>query len=378
MKRVNVLFVITAMGMGGSERLVYNLALKLDRSRFNPSVAWFLGDGVISEFKDLKIPLHHVGKTKRVDFTAMQRLHRIIRENKIDVVNAQHFMPAVYSYYGCKFKEKRALIFTAHSEWEIEEISWKWRIIGRYLLRRTDVSVGVTRGVSNLIQGAFKIDARQTVTIENGVDINAFAPKRNVGGLKRSLLGINGKERIIGIVANFKKVKNHRFLLQVFAELVKTFEDVKLVLVGRGFAGHADNTEEELWQFVNENHLTKKVVFLSNNPNIPDLLNAMDVFCLTSLKEGLPISLIEAMATGLPVVGTNVEGIRDVIVPHEDGLLIELGDVEGLKNAFIELLAKPDWSHKLGEAARRKAQEKYSLERCISEYEALLLSITPC
>ena len=72
----------------------------------------------------------------------------------------------------------------------------------------------------------------------------------------------------------------------------------------------------------------------------------MDVFCLTSLKEGLPISLIEAMAAGLPVIGTNVEGIRDVIVPNQNGLLVELGDVEGLTNALLSLLENPESSRK--------------------------------
>src|SRR6267378_2786976 len=117
MRRVNILFVMPQMGMGGSERLVHNLALRLDRSRFNPSVAWLFGDEVLQEFQDLKIPLHYVPKTKRVDFSAMQALQKIIECKEIDIVNAQHFMPAIYSYYGCKIAARKALVFTAHSRW---------------------------------------------------------------------------------------------------------------------------------------------------------------------------------------------------------------------------------------------------------------------
>src|SRR5438309_1285266 len=99
MRRVNILFVMPQMGLGGSEHLVRNLALRLDKNRFNPSVAWFVGYEVLQEFQDLQVPLHHVPKTKRVDFPAMQALRKIIEANEIDVVNAQHFMPAIYSYY---------------------------------------------------------------------------------------------------------------------------------------------------------------------------------------------------------------------------------------------------------------------------------------
>lgn len=375
LKRLNVLFVMFQMGMGGSERLVYNLALKLDRSRFYPSVAWFVGNEALSEFKDLQIPLYHVPKTKRVDLSAMQRLHRIIRENEIDVVNAQHFMPAVYSYYGCKIKERRSLIFTAHSKWEIEEIPWKWKMIGRHLLSRIDTSVGVTRETSNCIQETFKTDAQQNVTIENGVDIGAFNPMSNVEGLKRAVLGLSGHEKLVGIVANFKEVKNHRFLLEAFAKLVEKYDNVRLLLVGTGFTGDADNTEEGLRRFVNENLLTGRVIFLGYRSDIPQLLRVMDVFCLPSFKEGLPISLIEAMAAGLPIVGTNVDGIKDLVIPNRNGLLVDLGDVDGLVSALDALITNDGLRERMGNESRNLAINTYSLRRCIDEYEKLFLSL---
>jgi len=114
MKPINVLFVMPQMGMGGSERLVHTLALKLDRNRFNPSVAWLYGNEVLREFKDLRIPLHYIPKKKRIDFQTMRALRETIEANSIDVVNAQHFMPAIYSYYGCKMAANKALISTTH------------------------------------------------------------------------------------------------------------------------------------------------------------------------------------------------------------------------------------------------------------------------
>ena len=90
----------------------------------------------MQEFQDLQVPLHYVPKTKRIDFSTMRKLAKIIEAESIDVVNAQHFMPAIYSYYGCKVAAKKALVFTAHSRWEVEDMPLKWRVVGGYLLRR--------------------------------------------------------------------------------------------------------------------------------------------------------------------------------------------------------------------------------------------------
>jgi len=125
---------------------------------------------------------------------------------------------------------------------------------------------------------------------------------------------------------------------------------------------------------VQELGIADSVSFLGYRSDVRELLSIIDIFCLTSLKEGLPISLIEAMAVGLPVVGTNVEGIRDVIVPNYNGLLVELGDVNALKNILLDLLKHPDHGESLGRVARQMAEERYSLTRCVSEYEALFLS----
>ena len=128
--------------------------------------------------------------------------------------------------------------------------------------------------------------------------LTCFAQKRNVGGL-RGTLGLTDRDMVIGIVANLKEVKNHLFLLQAFAKVAEEFENVKLLLVGRGFAGESDNTEDDLRLFVNNHRLAERVLFLGYRTDIPELLQVMDVFCLTSLREGLPIGLIEAMAAGL-------------------------------------------------------------------------------
>src|SRR4030042_4253618 len=229
--KIKVLFVIMQMEMGGSERLVHNLALKIDRDVFNPSIAWFFGDRILKEFNDLNIPLYHIPKVRRIDLSAMRKLGDIVKDNDIHIVNAHHFMSLVYSFYGCKVKNHASLIYTEHSEWEIERIPLKWRIIGNYLLKHADGAIGVSPAVTTQIKNKFKIDNSKTLTIRNGVDIGAF--KRENGNQSlREEIGLGDNEKVIGTVANFRRIKNHIFLLKAFNELIKDYKNVKLLLIG--------------------------------------------------------------------------------------------------------------------------------------------------
>jgi glycosyltransferase involved in cell wall biosynthesis len=373
-RKINVLFIMMQMEMGGSERLVHNLVLKMDRHEFNPSIAWFFGNKILKEFQDLNVPLYHVPKLKRIDFSTMAKLEEIIRDNNIHIVNAHHFMSMVYAFYGCKIRKRAKLIYTEHSAWEIEHISWKWRTAGNYLLRHTDAAVGVSEAVANQIKKKFNPSNSKIHTIQNGVDLET-----DVSGIDRDIirkrLGLVNNEKIIGTVANFKKIKNHIFLLKAFNELIKEYKNVKLLLIGQGFEADSENTEKELKDFVQEKGLSNNILFLGYRPDIPALLSIMDIFCLTSFKEGLPISLIEAMATSLPIVGTDVDGIRDILIDNKNGLLVQIGDVIGLKNALLSLLKNNLLRERLGKESKTLAKSMYSLNYCVKKYQDLFISL---
>ncbi|TAK07834.1 MAG: glycosyltransferase [Candidatus Manganitrophaceae bacterium] len=372
-KQINVLFVIVQMEMGGAERLVCNIVSKLDRQIFNPSIAWFFGDKVLDEFKKLEVPLHHIPKVKRLDFGAMRRLADLLRRESIDVVNAHHFMPLLYSFYGCKMLGRK-LVYTEHSGLEIEKLSWKWKTVGGYLIHLSDRAVGVSPAVSNQIEKTFNVSSAKTSTIVNGVSVELFEKKKENPSLKKEI-GIKEDEAVIGMVANFHKIKNHLLLLKAFNEVIKEGKRAKLLLVGQGFESIIDNAEPEIRSFIAENGLSEHVLTLGYRTDVPALLGIMDIFCLTSFNEGLPIGLIEAMAAGLPVVGTDVGGIRDLITPNKNGFLVAPADVEGLKKALLLLIQDESMRKKLGQESRQSAFRDYSLDRCIQNYQNLFLSL---
>lgn len=115
MRQFRVLLLMYQMGMGGSERLVLELAKRLDKTRFSVSIAWFVGSEVLDAFRDLSVPLFRVGGSGRWDLRAMQRIKNVVEEGEFDIVVSQHFMPSAYAFWGCRISGRCSLVLVAHS-----------------------------------------------------------------------------------------------------------------------------------------------------------------------------------------------------------------------------------------------------------------------
>jgi len=371
-KRINVLFLLPKLKPGGSETLVLNIVKGMDRKRFVPNIAWFHEEKA-GPFCDLdKVPMIFLDKRAGFDFLLIFKILKIIKDKRIDIVNAHHFMPLFYSFFACKLSLCTKLIYTEHSVWELEErIIGYWKQIARVIFRRVDAIVGVSPEIAGYFVDAYSIDERQVYSIINGVDINRFKP---AGGRVRSS-GSKSGTITIGMIGNFKHVKNHALLINAFKDLVASFPNCRLWLIGQGFPNEPDNSEDVIAHMVDQYALADKVQFMGYREDVDDLLKAMDIFCLPSHQEGLPMSIIEAMATGLPVIGTDVPGIRIVVKSNRNGFLVASNNQAELTRALIQLVSDAGLRKKMGEAGRADVEKYYSLKKCIEEYSALFESL---
>jgi|WetSurMetagenome_2_1015567.scaffolds.fasta_scaffold74387_1 L-malate glycosyltransferase len=377
MSIINTLFVLPQLQRGGSETLVFNLAKAMDRERFQPSVASLLSGGnqaFIQEFQENKVNVFCIPKKANVDFALMRQLSELVAEREIKIINAHHFISMVYSFYACKKNKQMGLIYTEHSSWEVKNIPLKWRFVGHYLLNQIDGIVGVTNEIATIIRKKFLLKKSKVTAIENGVNLNRFKSGHDKQALRKSF-GFDPHEKIIGMVANFRNVKNHIFLLKAFMNLIKEHRGLKLILIGRGFDNDPEGSEKEINKFINDNCLCDDVVLMGYRTDIPELLATMDVFCLTSLNEGLPISIIEAMASGLPIVGTDVHGIRSIVKHGENGFLVSPHDETSLCEALRKLLFDSRINLMFGTASQGIANDLYSIERCVNKYQDLFLKV---
>jgi len=367
-----VLFVLPGLRHGGAEVVVFNLLKNLDRNFFLPSIAWFHGDKCypFTELKDTRF--FFINKEKGFDLKGTYRFFKFIRAEKIDIVNAHLFMPLFYSFLASRLNKDIKLIYTEHSVWEAQQHFGIWKLITKYILQKTNAVVGVSPEITDYFLKNYKIDSQQCHTIFNGVDIDKFKPGDKI--ILRQHLGLNANDVVVGMIGNFKRVKNHALLLNAFFKVASEYPMLRLVLVGQGFPHDPNNTEEECKNLIRESGLQDRVKFLGYRESVHNILPCFDIFCLPSLREGFSVAILEAMACGLPVLGTDVYGIRIVVDHEQNGILVKSDDLPGFTHALRRLVSEPILRNKLGNRARKDVADTYSLDAVIEQYSKLFVS----
>jgi glycosyltransferase involved in cell wall biosynthesis len=371
-----ILFVLPGLRQGGAEMVVFNILKGIDRNLFLPSIAWFHGD-MYYPFTELKnIRAFFINKKKGFDLKRIYKFYKFLHTEKIDIINAHLFMPLFYSFLAGKLRNGPKLIYTEHSVWEAQQHFGIWKLITKYILQKTDAIVGVSPEITNFLQKRYKLSHHQCHTILNGVDIDKFKPG-NKNGLRQSI-GLHMNEIVIGMTGNFRRAKNHVLLINAFAKLASEHSTLRLVLVGQGFPRDPNNTEKECKDLVRQYGLKERVKFLGYRGDVQNILPCLDIFCLPSLREGLPMAVLEAMACGLPVLGTDVYGIRIVINSEQNGILVNSDDFAGFTNALKRLLSDSSLRDRLGNKAREDVEKAYSLNKFLENYNQLFAFLAKC
>jgi glycosyltransferase involved in cell wall biosynthesis len=200
--------------------------------------------------------------------------------------------------------------------------------------------------------------------IENGIEVNDYEPSKNKTQAKKRV-GLDPNRKYIVHVARHHPVKDQATLLRAFAMAAPELLEIDLLMVGDG------PHRGELENFAVELRIVERVKFLGIRSDIPDLMRAADVFALTSLSEAASLTLLEAMASGLPVVVTAVGGNPEIVRHEREGLLFPRGNAEACAAAFRRMFAEPSFAERLGAAGRARALEKYQLSRTVENYYRL-------
>lgn len=239
------------------------------------------------------------------------------------------------------------------------------------LIEETDAIVCVSHAVgeSFLVGG---VPADKLHIIRNGI---TFGRPRVIPPNAHANLGVPDTARLVMTVARLTEQKGHADLLEAVPAILAREPETHFLWVGTG------PLEETLRARAREMDVATHIHFLGKRRDVPDLLAAADLFVLPSRFEGLPLALLEAMAAGLPVVGTNVCGIAEVVVDRVTGRLVETEDVTGLAAAVLGVLEKPDVATRWGAAGRTRGEQEFNVARMVREtaalYEAMYTSRCP-
>ena len=203
------------------------------------------------------------------------------------------------------------------------------------------------------------------MVIPNGIELPPF-PTAADRLRARTTLGVADTDFVVGIVARLSAEKAHEVLFQAIAACAPSVPQVRLVVIGGG------DREAELRDLARELGIASRTIFLGIRRDVPDLLPGLDVACLSSVYEGVPITLIEAMAAGLPVVATDCGSVRDMVEDGEQGFVVPVGDVENFADRLQRLAHDESLRTQMGKSGRARVESEFRIQDTARGYEELL------
>jgi glycosyltransferase involved in cell wall biosynthesis len=368
--------VIPAFTVGGAEWMAAHLAVHLPAEQFRRGVVSLHGarGSPIEEYlAHHGVPVYYINKRRGFDPTTWLRLYRLLRTLQPTIVHT-HQTVGRYVYPACWAARQTIVVHTVHNIALGEIASRFWRRFQGWAYRRGVLPVSIAQEVTRtFIEEYGRAPAAE---IPNAIPTELYTPDTTRCAEWRSQHEVPQDALVFTCVAGLRPQKNHRLLLQAFAQAAPQLPDALLLLVGppdRLDPAYA----ESLQRLAQELGLGQRVRFLGSCSDVPDILRASDVFVLSSDYEGNPLSVLEAMAAGLPVVSTAVGGVPELVQHGATGLLVPAGDARALAEAITQLGRDADQRAAMGHAARQTALERFDVRAMSRAYAALYQQLLP-
>jgi glycosyltransferase involved in cell wall biosynthesis len=371
-RRPVVCQVLHSLAMGGAEVLAARLARGLrDRVEFLFACLDDLGT-LGEELRREGFPVHVLGRRPGFDWRCSLALARLLRRAQVDVVHAHQYTPFFYSLTARFLYRRPEVVFTEHGRHFPDYPRRKRMLVNRVLLRRRDRVVAVGEAVRRALIDNEGIPAGRVEVVYNGIQLPPLPTGAAARAEVRRELAIGPGDLVLVQVARLDYLKDHATAVRTVGRVLKQRPDARLVLVGEG--PERARIEEE----VRRCGIEGSVRLLGLRTDVARLLAAADVFLLTSISEGIPLTLIEAMAAGLPVVATGVGGVGEVVEDGVTGLLSVAGDDAGLARHVLRLADDAAAARRMGECGRRRAQQTFSEGRMQGDYCHLYDELAVC
>ncbi len=358
-----LLFVITGLDYGGAERQLVLLATRLVKRGWQVKVVSILPPrAFVDDLEAAGIEVETLGITRKWQFPlAWWRLRKIITKWKPHIVHSFMVHANILSRL-VRFGDKRyKLICSARNVNEGGRLrEWLYCLTDPFCELTTQVS---EKGVKRYIE-IKAVSPEKVLYLPNGLDPSPFFEASGKKEIFRKRFGIGTKDFLWLAVGRLVPQKDYPTLLKAFAEFVKDFDNARLWIAGEG------PLRESLQNLAQRLGLEGSVRFLGLRRDIPELMAAADAFVLSSAWEGMPNVLLEASASGLPIVSTRVSGAEEIVRNDETGYLVPPGNPSALAEAMRKVMAlSSDERKRMGEAARRRVEELFHIERVVDRWE---------
>lgn len=365
---LRVLHIIDTLSVGGAEQLILSLAKHIDRRMVELHVCGLsviLGNALEGELTALGVPVTVVGARSFYDPRTTLQIMRYIRRHRIDVVHTHLTHADIVGRLAARLNG-RPVVSTFHNQpsnytRERADLRWLEYFTARYLATHL---IAVSSRIREMFIAEWKIPGDHISTIYNSVPMDQLLPIP-----EPSPALITPDEPVITNIGRLARQKGQRVLLEAAKIVVQRYPGARFQIVGQG------RLERALRDQAAELGITASITFLGMRRDVPEILAGSDLFVLSSLWEGMPLTVVEAMAAARPMVLTDVGANAELIAHGEQGLIVPPNDAQALADAIIALLADGETRARFGRVAREQVRWRFSMETYTRQHEALYTAL---
>ena len=365
-KPLKTSFVLTSMPVGGAEMLLVNLIDRLDRHVIDPEVICLKEPGPLGIELSQKIPVHSNMIRGKWDVRVLWKLYRRFRRSHTDaVVTIGAGDKMFWGRLAARMAGVPVICSALHST------GWPDGVGGlnRKLTPITDAFIAVAQDHAQFLINWEGFPRQRVFMIPNGVDTEKFKPDPTRRAWLRQSLNIPEHAQLVGIVAALREEKNHSQFINAARDVLRAHSDTRFIIVGDG------PMRTEIERQISELCLQRFIHLLGTRSDTAEILAGLDVFALTSRNEANPVSILEALSCGIPVVSPNVGSIHETVIDGKTGILTTPGDAEETADAVVRLLGNSPWAGELGQNGRDHVANSWSLRAMVTGYERLITMI---
>jgi glycosyltransferase involved in cell wall biosynthesis len=379
---IKVMRVIARLNIGGPAIHTILLTAGLDPARFESTLV----TGVAAEYEGNMLDLAaqkgvqplvipELGReiSPLKDWGALIKLYRLFRAQHPHIVHTHTAKAGTVGRLAARLARVPIVVHTFHGHVFHDYFGpLQTRVfigIESFLASLSDRIVTVSEGQRRELTAYGVASPDKIAVVPLGFELDALLHCESLRGQLRRELGISEGMALVGIVARLAVIKNHRLFLDAARLIVEAGQEAMFLVVGDG------ELRAELEAYAAKLGLAERVIFTGWRHDLPRIYADLDVVALSSLNEGTPVSLIEAMAAARPVVATEVGGVSDIVLDKESGYLVQSKSAEGLAKGIVDLLRAPDRARKMGLAGRAAVHPKYASETLLANVERLYLEL---
>ncbi len=365
--KIKILQTIRQGKIGGGERHVIDLVEALDKSVYEPIVLSFTDGEMISHLKNIGVEVHVIYTEKGFDYKVWPKVEKLIKERGVALVHAHGTRACSNSFWPAK-KRNIPCLYTVHG-WSFHQdqpfIQNKIRsFLEGVLVKQVDGTILVSD--NNAKEASEMFHPKKQFVVKNGVNLNRFS--LSTSNHFRKELGVADSCFLVGYIARMTKQKDPQSMIRAMKIVAEQNEEIKLLMIGSG------ELDEEVNQLIEKLDLTN-IIRLPFRTDIPEILSAIDVYCLPSLWEGLPIGVLEAMAMSKPVIATAIPGNSELIEVDKNGYLCKVNSPESVAEKIIDLSSlQVDTRKSMGQYSRIKIEEAFSVDKMTRKIEQLYMN----